>query len=66
MRNVWNVFEMWALIYLLAGDAAADDAWELRLSLEAKDASIKDLTRKNEELEDQLVSSHDSPPSMNR
>merc|ERR1711934_46365 len=41
-----------------AGEAAADDAWELRLSLEAKDATIADLTRKNEELEDQLVGLH--------
>jgi len=41
-----------------AGDAAADDAWELRLALEGKDATIADLTRKNEELEDQLVGLH--------
>jgi len=41
-----------------AGEAAADDAWELRLQLETKDAAIADLTRKNEELEDQLVGLH--------
>merc|ERR1711934_1294645 len=41
-----------------AGDAAADDAWELRLALETKDSTIADLTRKNEELEDQLVGLH--------
>ena len=42
-------------LMLPKGDAAADDAWELRLALEGKDAIIADLTRKNEELEDQLV-----------
>eukprot|EP00658_Telonema_sp_P-2_P005816 TRINITY_DN12198_c0_g1_i2.p2 TRINITY_DN12198_c0_g1~~TRINITY_DN12198_c0_g1_i2.p2 ORF type:complete len:118 (+),score=39.67 TRINITY_DN12198_c0_g1_i2:209-562(+) len=47
-----------AMFVKSAGDALADDAWNLRLSAEEKDKTIVELTARNSHLEDQLVGLH--------